>query len=411
MRAFKFAIVIAVFTSLEACAATTPTSKVAVDYNRIFAKAQNEVLVTNILRASEREPLQFSTMGSVTGGVRNTGAIDLTIPSLIGRGATILSPDISVNEGINPNVSIVPLSSKEFTEGILRPVSADEINYFINQSWDPELILELVVGGIVCPDGNVVFNRGVPGAGGEYDAFAKMFANADRFPIQPVSKPSIKILRMSASEAISVMKDGVGNGRTVESIDPVIEKGKNTGSVDVTIASIGTEAFHGIRTLGVCSRVRNDRGERPLAPTQGIVRITPIDGEEQGKVILRSVESIIYFLGETQRWRWGNGPLCDGTEKQPWPYYSRFREIGGVRREEQLGLLSIDRVCAGRPVPSRTFVQTHFNDADYYLLRQSDAGNSDRSLSTMSFLAELIALQTSESTITAGSPIIAIGSK
>ena len=75
MGAFKFAIVIAVFTSLEACAATTPTSKVAVDYDRIFAKAQNEVLVTNILRASEREPLQFSTMGSVTGGVRNTGAM------------------------------------------------------------------------------------------------------------------------------------------------------------------------------------------------------------------------------------------------------------------------------------------------------------------------------------------------
>ena len=177
----------------------------------------------------------------------------------------------------------MPLSSKEFTEGILRSVSADEINYFINQSWDPELILELVVGGIVCPDGNVVFNRGVPGAGGEYDAFAKMFANADRFPIQPVSKPSIKILRMSASEALSVMKDGVGNGRTVESIDPVIEKGKNTGSVDVTIASIGTEAFHGIRTLGVCSRVRNDRGERPLAPTQGILRLLQSTAKNRGR--------------------------------------------------------------------------------------------------------------------------------
>jgi hypothetical protein len=78
---------------------------------------------------------------------------------------------------------------------------------------------------------------------------------------------------------------------------------------------------------------------------------------------------------------------------------------------QHLTLLKLDKACAGRPLPARTFVQTRFNDQDFYLLRQADAGESDRSLSTLSLLNELIALQTSESTIAAGSPLIAVGTK
>lgn len=395
---------------LGGCAATTPTSKVAVDYNRIFAKARNEVLLTNILRASEREPLQFSTMGSVTGGVRNSGSIDLSIASLVGKGATILSPDILVNEGINPTVSIVPLSNKDFTEGILRPVTVDEINYFINQGWDKELILELVVGGIVCPDGKVVFNRGDPSADAQYEAFAAMFAAADRLPIQSVGKAETTIIRMSATAALSVMKDGAGSGRNVAAVEPVKDKGKPTGDVDVTIVTAPPAEFTGLRTDMVCG-LQGAKGHSPVQG-YGLVAVASYDGQQQAKVILRSPEAIITFLGDTQWWRWSGpngGPRSPATSD--WPYYWRRTTAAGVDRMQRRTLLAIDKAHGKMPIVFRSFVETHFNDEDYYVLRQEDAGDQDRSLSTLSLLDQLISLQTSESSIAAASPIIAIGAK
>src|SRR5436309_8974651 len=111
MRGLRFAATVLAFgTCLTGCAATTTTNKVAVDYNRIFASSRDEVLVNNILRASAREPLQFSTMGTVTGGVRNSGSITIPFTNLIGgkEGLTI-SPSGTLNDGINPAVTIVPL--------------------------------------------------------------------------------------------------------------------------------------------------------------------------------------------------------------------------------------------------------------------------------------------------------------
>ena len=399
----------ALSAALGGCAATTPTSKVAVDYNRIFAKARNEVLVTNILRAAEREPLQFSTMGSVNGSVRNSGSLAFTIPSL--NGVTGLSPQVSVNEGINPAVSIVPLSDKEFTEGILRPVTLDEINYFINQGWDKEMILELVVGGIVCPDGEVVFNRGDDPrrTDSQYDAFAQMFAAADRFPIQSVGKSRTGVIRMSASEALGVMKDGVGGGRSVVSMDPVSDKGTPTGQVDVTILTPAPAEFTGLRTGLVC---RGGAGKVHAAiPTEGLVPVAASEGQQPAKVILRSPEAIIYFLGNTQWWRWAHGACGPSAMQSDWPYYWRRQSVGGVEQMQLRTLLGIGKACGKLPVAFRTFVQTHFNDSDYYLLRQEDAADGDLSLSTLSLVDELIALQTSEASITAGAPIIAIGAK
>lgn len=406
MRGWRYVVVAALAAVLGGCAATTPTSKVAVDYNRIFAKARNEVLVTNILRAASREPLQFSTMGSVTGGVRNSGFMDLTIPSLIGRGATILSPEFSVNEGINPAVSIVPLSNKEFTEGILKPVTVDEVSYFINQGWDPEMILELVVGGVICPDGNAVFNRG-DWDDPEFDSFAQMFAAADRFPIHNVGTPKAVVIRMSASEAVAVMKDGIGSGHSVKSVDAVPDKGQPSGEVDVTIVSSPTAEFTGLRTDAVCKGAAARPHGAP--PTEGLVAISSPDGQHLGSVILRSPEAIIYFLGETQWWRWVHGACGDSTVPADWPYY--WKPSAGVAPPERRTLLGIDKSCRKAPVTFRTFVQTHFNDGDYYLLRQEDAARNDRSLSTLSMLDELIALQTSQSSITAAAPVIAIGTK
>jgi hypothetical protein len=128
-------------------------------------------------------------------------------------------------------------------------------------------------------------------------------------------------------------------------------------------------------------------------------------------VILRSPEAIVYFLGETQWWRWSRGYGCSGSKPEgDWPVYYREAPSGGAAIERRT-LLSINKVSGKMPVTFRTFVKTRFNDADDYLMRQEDAAEGDRSLSTLSLLGQLISLQTSEASITAGQPVIAIGAK
>src|SRR3712207_3666208 len=97
---------------LSACGGHLATDRAAVDYNRSFANARNEVLLLNILRAWAKEPMQFSTISQVIGGVR-TGA-ELTLPfSNIAEGgvAAEISPSVRFSTR-NPNVTVAPLETR-----------------------------------------------------------------------------------------------------------------------------------------------------------------------------------------------------------------------------------------------------------------------------------------------------------
>jgi hypothetical protein len=439
------AAVLAFGTSLTGCAATTTTNKVAVDYNRFFARSRDEVLVTNILRASAREPLQFSTMGTVTGGVRNSGAITIPFTNLIGgtSGLTI-SPSATLNDSINPNITIVPLGDKEFTEGILKPVSLDTLNYFFNQGWDPEMILPLVVGGIICKTGEerkLILNRGIRHKDGalivdsSYDKFIKLFATAPRLPIKSKGEGTSAVIRLPTKDGIALLKDGIKD-RKIDAIVPVMgADGVPTAEVLVTVVKpAGSEIRIGEDPSEICKQpgapvgrpADDDPGIAPLrypleetAPPAAIAqaksigrhRRVPAPADKaapklEAFAVLRSVESIIYFLGETQRDMWQSEAGCGGSGA--WPYYSRYRPETGA---QSLIVLRLERACTRLPIAYPAFALTKFNDNYYYVRRAADSDPLDRSLTTLTFLNELIALQVSGSTITSSAPVIAVGAR
>lgn len=418
MRTSPIAIIVsAVSVVLTGCAARTTTSKVAVDYNRVFAKSRDEVLVTNILRASAREPLQFSTMGTVTGGVRNTGSIKLPVPSLIGAGATILSPEFTMTEGINPNVNIIPLSNKEFTEGILKPISLETLNFFLNQGWDAEFLLTLAVGGVMCPDG-LVPNRGEPGL--RYEQFAAMFSKVPRVPIRVKDKQTFASVRLTAKDALTFVKDGTGKGQKIESITPVLTaEGKRTELVDIEMVTVPGLELTGLDPRAICStneagelKRSDNRVEASMSELESAGPFVGLAGQKESKIMLRSVESIIYFLGETHRARTASMTVCSPkVSRVEWPYYRRTRARDGKDAQEALTFFRLDKACGHEPVVFRNFMQTRFNDDIYYILRFADVDRLDRTLTTLSFLNELIALQTSESSITSATPVVTIGTR
>lgn len=441
-------IALAISTCLGGCAATTTTNKVAIDYNRVFAKSRDEVLVTNILRAAAREPMQFSTMGTVTGAVRNNGSITIPFTNLIGgTGGLTISPSTTLNDGINPVVNIVPLGDKDFAEGILKPVPIQMVTYFLGEGWDPQLIMMMAVGAIQCSPDRIVRNSGAPPSdpGSHYDDFAKLF-NVRQVSTRKIDGKYFATIRMSGKDSMSYIKDGVGDDYHVDSVTPV---SGDPNTVDVKIMEAQRTEIVGLDVDRFCRDIAAEdaatgetvtpaptvaqadgtpsapqaRGKGPpqgqAAQQQAAVHEVRQEGrisvaDSNAKVILRSVESMLYYLGQTHRYR---------NEADPgWPWYLRQRRYYDRQQQkfvdttEKITMLNIVR-SGSVPIASDVYMRTTFDGVNYYIPRAQEPPSStpcsgqqcDRTLSTLSFLTALISLQTNPSSVSSATPVVNVG--
>ncbi|HEV2866570.1 MAG TPA: hypothetical protein VGX37_08635 [Allosphingosinicella sp.] len=375
--------------AVAGCAAVQSTSDVAVGYNRAFAESRDEVLLLNILRSAAREPLQFSLMGNVQGQVGNTSSIEIPFVNVIAGGRDIISPRLTIGDAVNPNVTIVPLGAREFATQILTPVSAEQIRLFLHSGWDAEFLLPLLVGGVVCPDGRLLLNSGEyeeDGSTAVNDAFVDFFRrSAPQFQITSEPTPgSPQTFTVADDRAIALLRDGLGPNYivgTVEDAEP--------GTKRITIRPSQRTIISGLQVEGLCAAVRSGQHARPSIASVEL-------SASRGRVVLRSVETIIYYLGESHRVRVRSGTL----NRRGLVYYS-----GSGR------LLTLFKAEEG-PSPVAA-VATRFHGTGYFIpridLHQGEA--EDRTLKTLSFLDELIALQTNENTIRSAQPIVAITSQ
>jgi hypothetical protein len=126
--------------------------------NRSLDTSRNEMILLNILRASYGHPLTFVSVTSV-GGSQNAGASAGLPTFTIGPGQVISQKQFvfgnnSVNGGLNSNVNIVPLESKEFYLGLLQPVSLNVAQFFINQGYPRQILYHLFVESIRIKNGS-----------------------------------------------------------------------------------------------------------------------------------------------------------------------------------------------------------------------------------------------------------------
>jgi hypothetical protein len=148
---------------LLGCAIVDNYSGRAVDFNREAEQAQEEVLLLNIVRASLRRPMQFTSLssvsgsgsvsGSVTGGGLKTNQTPFIAPFGITPGNTnaalsrILATNISGNASLSGTATFtVPiLDTQEFYQGILTPIPLQAFDYYLQQGFPPELLFDLFV--------------------------------------------------------------------------------------------------------------------------------------------------------------------------------------------------------------------------------------------------------------------------
>ena len=116
------------------------------DYNVVVEKAQNDMILINIVRASKRYPMYFTNFKQLRGSMSyNFATGSITVPfgkvGLGGSGAATsysIAPTISYST--NPSFDLNVLDDKEFLQGMTTSVSLEMIDFYLKQGW-PDLML------------------------------------------------------------------------------------------------------------------------------------------------------------------------------------------------------------------------------------------------------------------------------
>jgi hypothetical protein len=150
---------------LSACAVVDPVDNRYDNVSRSWAKARNEAIFLNLIRASYDDPLSFTTVSNVTPSMTNvTGAALPTFlegPGFIGilKGATsststfpssapgrdFIFNNTTANNSttVSSNFSISTQETSAFYNGFLKPIDLQTLNYFIRQGYPLELLFWL----------------------------------------------------------------------------------------------------------------------------------------------------------------------------------------------------------------------------------------------------------------------------
>jgi hypothetical protein len=157
---------------LSGCAVVDQYSSRAVTYNLEAEETLDQGLLLNIVRASRRWPMQFTTIGTITGTASASGTASggyanthqTPYISLFGPPApaavaastnTAISRLVGATGGASGTISggqtfgIPVLDTQEFYQGVMAPVSGQLFDFYIQQEYPREEILTLFVEKIL----------------------------------------------------------------------------------------------------------------------------------------------------------------------------------------------------------------------------------------------------------------------
>jgi len=153
---------------LSACAAVDPVDSRYDTVSRSLAKARNESILVNLIRASQDYPLSFVTISNVTPSLTNTTSFGLpafllgppagfgtaagTIASLPtsspGRDVIFGNTTASNSTAVSTNFSVSTQETTSFYQGFLRPIDLQILDYFIRQGYSRELLFWLFTDSV-----------------------------------------------------------------------------------------------------------------------------------------------------------------------------------------------------------------------------------------------------------------------
>jgi hypothetical protein len=147
MKRIRFAV-LAIGLALSGCGTEVHVADELTTFNEAQQKGTAQLILLNILRARERQPLAYSHFDVLRGGISATGTAALAAP--FGAGAGAFANSLATGIGVTPGISqdVKPQDDQDFYRGILTPLSPETWALYQDQDWDPDLLFHLFVEDI-----------------------------------------------------------------------------------------------------------------------------------------------------------------------------------------------------------------------------------------------------------------------
>lgn len=124
---------------MTACALGETIGRHSVAYNNSVEAATDAVLVMNVLRARDRAPLHFSTVGAISGAYSLFAGAGLDLSSL----RSGVEP--AALAGSSPSFNVAPLDRQDFARGLLQPLDPNLFRLLSDRGLPDQLLLHLLV--------------------------------------------------------------------------------------------------------------------------------------------------------------------------------------------------------------------------------------------------------------------------
>ena len=134
-----------VMLTLSACTITSGSWIIrdATRFNAEVERAQNEMLLLNILRMRDRAPFYLSSINQVRGNLTLSSTLPNEFALSGPNNGNKLWPPITATK--NPSFDLSLLDNTEFYKGFLAPISGEVIVWYQNQGWPSQLLWNLIV--------------------------------------------------------------------------------------------------------------------------------------------------------------------------------------------------------------------------------------------------------------------------
>lgn len=402
---------IAASVLISGCTLADQFGERAVAYNIEAESARDQNLLLNVIRAAYRKPMQFTDVSSATGTATATGTVGSSL--LVGPHqsavASTLSPGFTFAGG--PTFTMNALDTKEFYSGILAPIDNTLISYFVSVGIPKQVLYTLLFGEIDF-DGPRKPLLNSAAKQGDWDDFqtllnALLAAGLTTELKDPgyfgprLSAASLRDpakLAALAKEKLDLVADKPGkSGESAvwhavkDSPKPRFCFARSSRASYVVVDRVPIE----IPSSARCGQTNDTGSDRSDDRPDTLTTKTLLPGL---RVRVRSVEGVIYFLGEISRTELGLDVKHPSPVK-PWLCFGTI--VGGKCTEEPDILFSI------RPGYQARSISTSYDSQTYSM--PVDPSNDDHSAQVLEFVSQLLALSSSSKDLPSPGVVTLIG--
>ena len=137
-------LVLGAASSLFGCISPIALDRAVLEYDRTHTKIQEKLLLLNIARARNHNPIHFTAISNVA------ATFDFRMSASLARqplrsGGSGMALALGGSMAENPTVNIVPVQGEAFTKRLLTPMDESKFEFLAHQSVDIGMVLRLMV--------------------------------------------------------------------------------------------------------------------------------------------------------------------------------------------------------------------------------------------------------------------------